>query len=153
MKKAEKIELKRSLSQISGSIFPKQWEEIVESYPFVNIDDDDDIEDDLDIVEEEVVSLIGVGCKEYESNRAELKELFRDAAEIMNGVGRTSIEAIVGARKGKETGLWFSSADDVYVIQHGYDMSMCFPKGEAQQEYLLSLGYKKLSDLLRNNNQ
>jgi hypothetical protein len=41
MKKAEKLELKRSLSQISGSIFPKQWEEIVESYPFVNIDDED----------------------------------------------------------------------------------------------------------------
>jgi hypothetical protein len=152
MKKAEKLELKRSLSQISGSIFPKQWEEIVESYPFVNIDDED-IEDDLDIIEEKEESLVEIGRKEYENKKPELSELFRDAAGIMNGVGRTSIEATVGARKGKETGLWFSSADDVYVIQHGYDMSMCFPKGEAQQEYLLSLGYKKLSDLLRNNNQ
>jgi hypothetical protein len=152
MKKAEKLELKRSLSQISGSVFPEQWNKIVEDFPFIIIDDED-IEDDLDIVEEEAESLVEIGRKEYDNKKTELKELFREAAGMMNGVGRTSIEATVGARKGKETGLWFSSADDVYVIQHGYDMSMCFPKGEAQQEYLLSLGYKKLSDLLRNNNQ
>jgi hypothetical protein len=152
MKKAEKLELKRSLSQISGSIFPKQWEEIVESYPFVNIDDDD-IEDDLDIVEEEAESLVEIGRKEYDNKKPELSHLFMNAAGMMNGIGRISIEATKGARKGKETGLWFSDAEEVYIAPFGTDISMCFPDNEAQQEYLLSLGYRRLSDYLKNNNQ
>lgn len=150
MKKEEKIELKRSLSQLKDSIFPEQWEEIVGNYPFIQMNDED-IEDDLEFVQEE--SLVEIGRRDYEQKMDQLKNSFGEAASLMGGLGRTKVEVTDGARKGKETGLWFSNVCEVYVVQHGYDVNMCFPNSEAQAEYLISIGYKRLFDCLKNNNQ
>ena len=159
MTKQEKIAVKFLMKGIWGSLFPEQWDNIVQEFPFV-LQDDDDIEDDF-IAQED--------------NPQEDDDVSRGRDKMMrrrDDIGGTCgiepfiyelkrkwglddvIEPIDGVAQGKEEGLGlYLYNSNVYVRPFSdKDMAMVITDDSDEKEYLKSLGYTNISELFTKQN-
>lgn len=150
MTKQEKLAVKNSLLSIKDSLFSDAWEDIVSDHPYV-LQSDDDIEDDVLIVADVPdIPSWQVG-RDKMKNRADNTDLdiiklkFNDIASAWDA----RIEMLNGLAKGYEKGLGiYFNTRNTFIFSDYVSTSIVPTDDEDEQEYLMHLGYKRISDII-----
>ena len=156
MTKQEKIAVKFLMKGIWGSLFPEQWDNIVQEFPFV-LQDDDDIEDDFIAQEDKPQedNAVSRGRDKMRSRRQDIGgrygiEEYTD--KLKHIWGSITLDPIDGVAIGEEQGLGFYMYNSQVFVRPftDRDMAMVITSDEDEKEYLKSLGYVNIKELFIN---
>lgn len=152
MTKQEKLDIKQLMTGIKGYLFPEQWDNIVQEFPFV-LQDDEDIDDDA-ITTDVVVTSDDPITRGRESikrkseiaqNNEDLSGFVRDVQHaygvtfnLIDGVAQDYEEAV---------GFYVNSKQAFYRPYSSHDGAISFASNEDEAAYLRSLGYVSFKEL------
>lgn len=155
MTKQEKLDIKQLMTGIKGSLFPEQWDNVVQEFPFV-LQEDEDIDDDA-IVKEADNDYTGGNPKDkgeksiskksdYVANNYSAFE--RYVHEIASAYGVT-FALIHGVAQGYEeaVGFYVRSGEAFYRPFSANDGAISFASNSDEAEYLRTLGYVPFKEL------
>ena len=155
MTKQEKLAVKSSLLRIKDSLFRDAWEDIVEEHPYV-LQDDDDIEDDILIPEELIITnagqdpvYIGKLSMKRKSELARGNAKLNVAVDNIKEAYGVTFQLIHGVAEGHEEsiGFYVNSKQAFYRPYSSYDGAISFAADDNEAAYLRSLGYVSLKEL------
>lgn len=155
MTKQEKLDIKLLMTGIKGSLFPEQWDNAVQEFPFI-LQDDGDIEDDVLIKEETKLNLTGEESMRKKSNKiSDLGDTIYDCVSEIESQFDVTLQLINGVAQGyeKNVGFYVRSDEAFYRPYSATDGAISFASNYDEAEYLRSLGYvslKKLKDVDNN---
>ena len=152
MTKQEKLDIKLLMTGIRGSLFPEQWDNIVQEFPFV-LQDDEDIDDDA-ITSDVVVTSDNPVIRGKKSinkksqlaqNNEDLRAFTRD---VQNAYGVT-FQLIHGVAQDYEesVGFYIRSSEAFYRPHSSSDGAISFASNSDEAAYLRSLGYVSFKEL------
>lgn len=152
MTKQEKLDIKFLMTGIKDSLFPEQWDNIVQEFPFV-LQDDDDIDEDAVIPDVVITShdpvRRGKGLmmrkSELAKNNEDLSAFTRDVQQAYG----VTFALIHGVAQGYEeaVGFYVRSGEVFYRPYSNNDGAISFASNEDEAAYLCSLGYVSLKEL------
>jgi len=153
MTKQEKLDIKLLMTGIKDSLFPEQWDNIVQEFPFV-LQDDEDIDDDAITIEDVVVTsdspvIRGRESIKKKSTSAQNNEdLFAFTRDVKKAYGVT-FSLIHGVAQGYEecVGFYIHSKEAFYRPFSANDGAISFASNEDEAAYLRSLGYVPFKEL------
>ena len=152
MTKQEKLDIKLLMTGIRGSLFPEQWDNIVQEFPFV-LQDDNDIDDDAITTDVVVTSdspvIRGRESIKKKSTSAQNNE---DLSVFTRRVGQAygvTFSLIHGVAQGYEecVGFYIRSKEAFYRPFSANDGAISFASNEDEAAYLRSLGYVSFKEL------
>jgi len=153
MTKQEKLDIKLLMTGIRGSLFPEQWDNIVQEFPFV-LQDDEDIDDDAITIEDVVVTSDSPVIRGRESikRKSQLAQdnddmyLFTIHVKNVYGVPFAPIDGIAQGHE-KYVGFYVHSKSAFYRPFSANDGAISFASNEDEAAYLRSLGYVPFKEL------
>ena len=153
MTKQEKLDIKLLMTGIKGSLFPEQWDNIVQEFPFV-LQDDEDIDDDVIIPEELEITndnpivrgMASIRKKRDIAGESVWLTKFVDEVSKLYGV---EFALILGVAQGEEenVGFYVQSKQAFYRPYSSDDGAISFASNEYEAAYLRSLGYVSFKEL------
>lgn len=150
MTKQEKLSIKKSLLSIKDSLFRDAWEDIVSDHPYV-LQSDDDIEDDVLVVADVLNTTywqVGIDKMRNRADNTDLDLIKLKFNDIASAWG-ARIEMLNGWAKGYEKGLGvYFNTRDTFIFSDYNSTSIVPTDDKDEQEYLMHLGYKRLSDII-----
>lgn len=152
MTKQEKLDIKFLMTGIRGSLFPEQWDNIVQEFPFV-LQNDDDIDDDA-ITTDVVVTSDDPVTRGKESIK-------RKSQLALNNEGLSAFTRCVWQAYGvtfslihgvaqdyeQAVGFYIHSSEAFYRPYSSSDGAISFASNEDEAAYLRSLGYVSFKEL------
>lgn len=153
MTKQEKLDIKFLMTGIKGSLFPEQWDNVVQEFPFV-LQEDEDIDDDAITIEDVVVTSDSPVIRGRESikkkstsaqNNEDLSAFTRDVQQAYG----VTFALIHGVAQGYEecVGFYIRSKEAFYRPYSNNEGAISFASNSDEAEYLRTLGYVPFKEL------
>jgi hypothetical protein len=155
MTKQEKLDIKLLMTGIKGSLFPEQWDNIVQEFPFV-LQEDEDIDDDAIVKEADNDYTGGNPIEKGEKSIYKKSEYvannysaFERYVHAIASAYEVTFQLISGVAKGVEehVGFYVNSKEAFYRPHSRTDGAISFASNEDEAAYLRSLGYVSLKEL------